>query len=138
QTCPTASGIAARRTFDREPRHASDHPLRSMEACGRRKPDPADSWFADGNYRAAVFPAVDDESAPAGLVRAAASVAQSLSAVCAFEPGFDGGTARLSLSARTVACHALAGMGVVGGLRGLPRALHRHRLDERARRRTGA
>ena len=74
--------------------------------AGDGESDLADPRPARRHHRPAVFPAVDDEPAGAGVVRARASRAQSLSAVRAVEPRVDAGAARLSVPARAVDRHA--------------------------------
>ena len=97
-----------------EPRVAADHPGRRT---GSRRARENPAWLILGllarDDRPAVLPAVDDQPAGAGVVRARVSRAQSLSAVRAVEPRVDAGAARLSVPARAVgrrrACRRAAG-----------------------------
>ncbi len=53
-----------------EPRLAADHPRRGVEAGRQRGPDVAHPGIARGHDRAALFPALHDRAAGAGMVRA--------------------------------------------------------------------
>ena len=97
---------------------------------GHREPVVADPRPARRDDRPAVFPAVDDEPAGAGLVRAGASRREPVPAVRAVEPRVDAGARRLSVPARAVGADAHAGVGLVGRLRALRRSLRRRRLVE--------
>ena len=86
-----------------------------------REPVVADPRHAGRDDRAAVLPAVDDEPARAGVVRAALSGTQPVSAVRAVESRVDARAARLSVPARAVGRDARAGVGLVGRLRAVRR-----------------
>ena len=78
---------------------------------GQREPVVADPRPARGDDRPAVLPAVDDEPAGSGLVRAGAARREPVSAVRAVEPRVDAGARRLSVPARAVGADAHAGAG---------------------------
>ena len=84
---------------------------RPLEARRRREPVVADPRHAGGHDRAPLFPAVDDESARAGLVRAALPGRQPVSPVRAVEPGVDARAARLPVPARAVGRDPRPGAG---------------------------
>ena len=96
---------------------AADRSRRTVETAGRRESGAADPRPARRDGRAAVFPAVDDESAGAVVVRATISRAQSVPLVRPVEPRFDAGARRLSVRARALGHDAHAVVRVVGRLR---------------------
>ena len=108
------AGAPARRAAAGEPRVAADRAGRVLEAGRRREPDLPHPRHARRHDRPALLPAVDDEPAGAGVVRAPLSRAQSVPAVRAVEPRFAARAARLSVPARAVGRHAHAGVRLVG------------------------
>ena len=128
----------ARRAAGGEPRLAADRAGRVLEADRRRAADLPHPRHARVHHRASVFPAVDDEPAAAGVVRAPLPRTQSVSPVRAVESRVAARAARLSVPARAVGRHAHAGARLVGGLRALRRRSRRRRVVEPQRRDCGA
>ena len=102
---------------------AADRARRALEADGHREPVVADSRPARRDDRTALLPAVDDEPAGAGVVRARASRHESVPAVRAVEPRVDAGARRLPVPARALGADAHAGARLVGRLCALRRAV---------------
>ncbi len=95
----------------------------------------ADPRPARRDHRPAVLPAVDDEPAGAGVVRARASRREPVPAVRAVESRVDAGARRLSVPARAVGADAHAGARLVGRLCALRRPVRRRRAGRACRRR---
>ena len=100
------------------------------------------SWLhprhARRDDRPALLPALDDEPARAGLVRAALPGAEPVPALRAVEPRLDAGAARLPVPARALDRDARAGAGAGRWATCVRRALHRRRLREPRARTRGA
>ena len=126
------AGQAAHGAADRIGRGAADRSRRVLEADRRRESVVADPRPAGGDDRAAVLPAVDDEPAGPGLVRARPARREPVSAVRAVEPRVDAGAGRLPVPARAVGADARAGDRLVGRLRGVRRTVRRRRVGEPA------
>src|SRR6266851_10256566 len=74
----------------------ADRARRTMENARNRKSIAADPFLAHGDDSPALFSAVDDESAGAGVVLAQLSGQESLPLIRALEPGVDARATRLS------------------------------------------
>ena len=108
------AGEVAHAAARRVRRAASDRSRRLLEADRRRESVVADPGPARGDHRAAVLPAVDDEPAGPGLVRARAARREPVPAVRAVESRVDAGARRLPVPVRAVDADALAGDRLVG------------------------
>ena len=125
---PPQAGAASRRAARGKSRRAADRSRRILEARRHRESCGVDPRPARGDARPAVLPAVDDEPAAAGVVRARPSGTQSISAVRAVERSVAARARRLSVRDRAVDRHADAGIRVVGGLCGLRAAVRGDRV----------
>src|SRR2546423_7032877 len=80
----------------------ADRARRTMEAARYRESIAAGPRLAHGDHRPALFSAVDDESAGAGVVFAQLSGQEPLPVICTVEPGVDARATRLSDQSRAV------------------------------------
>ena len=92
-----------------EPRFAPHRAGRVLEADRRRAADLSHPRHARVHHRPSVLPAVDDEPAAPGMVRATLPRTQSLSAVRAVQSCVAARAARVSVPAGAVGRHAHAG-----------------------------
>src|SRR5271166_343225 len=91
----------SRRTFSGEPSHFADCAEDFLEARRPGKPGCAYSLVADGDRRAALFLALIDHSAAAGLVLRVTQRSRTVSVLRAFERGIAAGITQLSDSGGT-------------------------------------